>query len=130
MLAASVNLFLASRISLLSSGEVFCISLWALSISLRIAFLILSFSILSLSLSLALASFIFSFSKSTSPLKLFFALSIAASLLEATLVLNSSEGVAPSVVPEATETKLGSRFAVNSKQDTTYNRVLQAIINN
>tara|TARA_R100001510_G_C7654660_1_gene213414 strand:+ start:1583 stop:2203 length:621 start_codon:yes stop_codon:yes gene_type:complete len=29
--------------------------------------------------------------------------------------------------PEAEETKLGARFAVNSNQNTTYNRVLQAI---
>ena len=32
--------------------------------------------------------------------------------------------------PEVEDTKLGARFAVNSNQNTTYNRVLQAITNN
>ena len=32
--------------------------------------------------------------------------------------------------PEVKDTKLGARFAVNSNQNTTYNRVLQAITNN
>jgi|TARA_R100001460_G_scaffold5830_7_gene15782 hypothetical protein len=32
--------------------------------------------------------------------------------------------------PETTDAKLGSRYAVNSNNNTTYNRVLQAITNN
>ncbi len=40
----------------------------------------------------------------------------------------AAEGIKHS--PEAEETKLGARYAVNSNQNTTYNRVLQAITNN
>lgn len=40
----------------------------------------------------------------------------------------AAEGIKHS--PEATETKLGAKYAVNSNQNTTYNRVLQAITNN
>ena len=39
----------------------------------------------------------------------------------------AAEGIKHS--PEAEETKLGARFAPNSNQNTTYNRVLNAIIN-
>ena len=39
----------------------------------------------------------------------------------------AAEGIKHS--PEAGETKLGARFAPNSNQNTTYNRVLNAIIN-
>ena len=40
----------------------------------------------------------------------------------------ASEGIKHS--PETSETKLGARYATNSNQNTTYNRVLQAITNN
>jgi hypothetical protein len=40
----------------------------------------------------------------------------------------AAEGIKHS--PEAEETKLGAKYAVNSNQNTTYNRVLQAITNN
>ena len=40
----------------------------------------------------------------------------------------AAEGIKHS--PEANETKLGAKYAVNSNQNTTYNRVLQAITNN
>ena len=40
----------------------------------------------------------------------------------------AAEGIKHS--PEAEETKLGAKYAVNSNKNTTYNRVLQAITNN
>ena len=40
----------------------------------------------------------------------------------------AAEGIKHS--PEAAETKLGAKYAVNSNKNTTYNRVLQAITNN
>ena len=40
----------------------------------------------------------------------------------------AAEGIKHS--PENVEEKLGARFAVNSNQNTTYGRVLQAISNN
>ena len=40
----------------------------------------------------------------------------------------AAEGIKHS--PENVESKMGAKFAVNSNQNTTYGRVLQAISNN